>query len=161
MDPEQSTQGPIPTPICHDGKVYTIGKTDLLCLDAAGGKLLWKKALDKEYQAQESLTYASPLDRRQSADHLRRPIQRRCHGLRDCHRQGFREDRVACCDGLCGDEFPDRRQRGRQTTAHCLVPAGRDFPRRGDGQCLLARGHTTAESEFGGLHTGRAREPAA
>jgi outer membrane protein assembly factor BamB len=59
--PHEPTQGPIPTPICHDGKIYTIGKTDLLCMDAAGGKLLWKKALDKEYQAQASLTYASPL----------------------------------------------------------------------------------------------------
>lgn len=54
-------QGPIPTPICRDGKVYTIGKTDLLCLDAAGGQLLWKTALNTEYQAQEFLTYASPL----------------------------------------------------------------------------------------------------
>ena len=59
--PDQFIQGPIPTPICHSGKVYTIGKTDLLCLDAAGGTLLWKKALDKEYDSQESLTYASPL----------------------------------------------------------------------------------------------------
>lgn len=59
--PDQFIQGPIPTPICHDGKVYTIGKTELLCLDAAGGKLLWKTALDKEYDSQESLTYASPL----------------------------------------------------------------------------------------------------
>lgn len=59
--PDQSTQGPVPTPICHNGKVYTIGRTDLLCLDAATGKVLWKKALDKEYQAQERLIYASPL----------------------------------------------------------------------------------------------------
>jgi len=59
--PDQPTQGPVPTPICHSGKVYTIGKTDLLCLDAAGGTLLWRKALDKEYQAQAFLTYASPL----------------------------------------------------------------------------------------------------
>lgn len=58
---EQFTQGTIPTPIYHDGKVYTIGRTDLLCLDAAAGTLLWQKSLDKEYQAQESLTYASPL----------------------------------------------------------------------------------------------------
>jgi outer membrane protein assembly factor BamB len=59
--PGQFLQGPIPTPICHSGKVYTIGKTNLLCLDAAGGNVLWKKALDEEYQAQPSLTYASPL----------------------------------------------------------------------------------------------------
>jgi outer membrane protein assembly factor BamB len=59
--PREPVQGPIPTPICRDGKVYAIGKTDLVCLDAAGGKLLWKKALDKDYQVQEFLTYASPL----------------------------------------------------------------------------------------------------
>jgi outer membrane protein assembly factor BamB len=59
--PGQSTQGPIPTPICCDGKVYSIGKCDLVCLDAAGGQLVWHKSLDKEYQAQEFLTYASPL----------------------------------------------------------------------------------------------------
>ena len=59
--PHEPTQGPIPTPICHHGKLYTIGKTDLLCLDAKSGMLLWKKSLDKEYQAQEFLTYASPL----------------------------------------------------------------------------------------------------
>jgi outer membrane protein assembly factor BamB len=59
--PGEFMQGPIPTPVCRDGKVYSIGRTDLVCLDATDGKLLWKKALDKEYQAQESLTYASPL----------------------------------------------------------------------------------------------------
>jgi outer membrane protein assembly factor BamB len=58
---EQAPQGPIPTPVCHGGKVYTIGKTDLLCLDAADGKVLWKTDLNQEYQAQEFLTYASPL----------------------------------------------------------------------------------------------------
>jgi outer membrane protein assembly factor BamB len=59
--PHDPTQGPVPTPICLNGKVYSIGKTELLCLGAVGGKLLWKKALDKEFQAQEFLTYASPL----------------------------------------------------------------------------------------------------
>ena len=59
--PGEFTQAPVPTPICRDGKVYTIGKTDLVCLEATGGKLLWKKALDQEYQAQAFLTYASPL----------------------------------------------------------------------------------------------------
>jgi len=59
--PGQPTQGPIPTPICHNGKVYTIGRSDLHCLDAASGNVLWKKALDQEYQSQERLTYASPL----------------------------------------------------------------------------------------------------
>ncbi len=59
--PGQFIQGPISTPICHQEKVYTIGKTDLLCLDAMDGKLLWKTALDKEYQVHEFRTYASPL----------------------------------------------------------------------------------------------------
>ena len=59
--PDQPVQGPISTPIVHDGKVYSIGKTELLCLDARGGTLLWKKSLDQEYQAQAFLTYASPL----------------------------------------------------------------------------------------------------
>ena len=59
--PGQPTQGPVPTPIVDNGKVYTIGKTDLLCLATSDGKLLWKRALDKEYNAQEFLTYASPL----------------------------------------------------------------------------------------------------
>jgi outer membrane protein assembly factor BamB len=59
--PQQHTQGPIPTPIHHGGNVYSIGKSDLLCLHAQSGTLRWKKALDKEYQAQEFLTYASPL----------------------------------------------------------------------------------------------------
>ena len=60
-DPKQTTAGPVPTPIYHAGKVYSIGKTELICLDAVAGKLLWKKSLEKEYQAQPSLTYASPL----------------------------------------------------------------------------------------------------
>ena len=60
-NPGEFIQGPIPTPICHQEKVYTIGKTDLLCLDATNGKLLWKTALDKEYQVKEFRTYASPL----------------------------------------------------------------------------------------------------
>src|SRR5262249_50656925 len=59
--PDQPTRGPVPTPLVDNGKVFTIGKTDLLCLDAADGKLLWKKALDKEYNVQPFLTYASPL----------------------------------------------------------------------------------------------------
>jgi len=59
--PDDFVQGPIPTPICHDGKVYTIGRTELLCLGAADGGLVWRKSLDKEYDSQEGLTYASPL----------------------------------------------------------------------------------------------------
>jgi outer membrane protein assembly factor BamB len=60
-DPKLTTGGPVPTPIYDAGKVYSIGKTELICLDAEGAKLRWKKSLEKEYQAQPSLTYASPL----------------------------------------------------------------------------------------------------
>jgi outer membrane protein assembly factor BamB len=58
---QQFVQGPIPTPICRDGKVYTIGRTMLHCLDAARGTPIWKTELDKEYGSQARLTYASPL----------------------------------------------------------------------------------------------------
>jgi hypothetical protein len=59
--PDHPTQGPIPTPIVDHGKIYTIGKSDLLCLDVANGRLLWQKDLAKEYNVQEFLAYASPL----------------------------------------------------------------------------------------------------
>lgn len=59
--PGETPRGPIPTPVVDAGKVYMIGKSDLVCLDVADGTLLWKKALDTEYNVQEFLTYASPL----------------------------------------------------------------------------------------------------
>ena len=43
--------GPRVTPAVADGKVYTLGVMgDLICLDAAEGKLLWRKNLAGEYQ---------------------------------------------------------------------------------------------------------------
>jgi len=54
--------GPSATPLVEAGKVYALGPNGHLhCLDAANGKLLWKKRLDKEYQVQELMGRASPL----------------------------------------------------------------------------------------------------
>jgi outer membrane protein assembly factor BamB len=45
--------GPRASPTVHAGKVYTLGaKGHLFCLDAARGKVHWKKDLVKEYKAQ-------------------------------------------------------------------------------------------------------------
>ena len=42
--------GPRSTPTIHQGKVYSLGVTgQLLCLDGADGKLLWKRDLRKEF----------------------------------------------------------------------------------------------------------------
>jgi outer membrane protein assembly factor BamB len=42
--------GPRATPVVHEGKVYTLGtEGDLLCLDAAVGKVLWSKQFKKEF----------------------------------------------------------------------------------------------------------------
>jgi outer membrane protein assembly factor BamB len=44
--------GPRASPTVYQGKVYTLGATGhLFCLDAAGGQVLWKKDLAKEYKA--------------------------------------------------------------------------------------------------------------
>jgi outer membrane protein assembly factor BamB len=44
--------GPRAAPTVHEGNVYTLGATgNLCCLDAATGKLVWKKDLASEYQA--------------------------------------------------------------------------------------------------------------
>lgn len=59
--PENPTQGPISTPICAGGKLYSIGYSELHCRDAVTGNLLWKKELDKEYGSQPRLSWASPL----------------------------------------------------------------------------------------------------
>ena len=53
---------PIPTPIVHAGKVYTLGMLGhLFCLDAGKGDVLWKKNLDTEYQVQEFSCKSSPM----------------------------------------------------------------------------------------------------
>lgn len=59
--PDQPTMGPISTPLWRDGKLYVIGYSQLHCLDARDGTVLWKKALEQEYGSQPRLTYASPL----------------------------------------------------------------------------------------------------
>ena len=44
--------GPRVTPAVADGKVYTLGTMgDLICLDAADGKVLWQKNMAQDYQA--------------------------------------------------------------------------------------------------------------
>ena len=48
--------GPHATPVVADGKVYTLGRmSDLLCLDAATGRLLWRHELPKEFGTKEDL----------------------------------------------------------------------------------------------------------
>jgi outer membrane protein assembly factor BamB len=43
--------GPRTTPVIADGKVYTLGaEGNLLCLDAEKGKVVWQRALKKEYK---------------------------------------------------------------------------------------------------------------
>ena len=54
--------GPSATPLVEAGKLYALGPNGHLhCFDAATGKLLWTKRLDKEYQVQELMCRASPL----------------------------------------------------------------------------------------------------
>lgn len=60
---EPSAGGPRSTPICRDGKLFTLGALGhLLCLDADSGKPVWEKDLAKEYGVKEftGIT-ASPL----------------------------------------------------------------------------------------------------
>ena len=46
--------GPRATPNVHQGKLFTLGATGhLLCLDAATGKVVWKKDLARDYQVKE------------------------------------------------------------------------------------------------------------
>lgn len=48
--------GPIATPVISGGKIYTYGRmSDLLCLDAITGRVLWRHALPKEYGTTEDL----------------------------------------------------------------------------------------------------------
>lgn len=48
--------GPRCTPTVHEGKVYTLGaEGDLICFEAATGKIVWQKNLKKEYQTETAL----------------------------------------------------------------------------------------------------------
>ena len=54
-DPEHPF-GPHATPVIADGKVYTVGRmSDVLCLDAVTGRVLWHHELSKEYETKEDL----------------------------------------------------------------------------------------------------------
>jgi outer membrane protein assembly factor BamB len=48
--------GPHATPVIADGKVYTLGRvSDLLCLDAITGRVLWHNDLPKQYATTDDL----------------------------------------------------------------------------------------------------------
>lgn len=48
--------GPRCTPIFEDGKLYTLGaEGDLICFQAADGKIVWQKSLIKEYKTKAAL----------------------------------------------------------------------------------------------------------
>jgi outer membrane protein assembly factor BamB len=52
------------TPVVQNGKVYATGPQshDLYCLEAASGKLVWERDLERDYQIEETATIsASPL----------------------------------------------------------------------------------------------------
>ena len=48
--------GPVATPVIADGKVYTLGRvSNLLCLDASTGRMLWHNDLPKQYETKDDL----------------------------------------------------------------------------------------------------------
>jgi outer membrane protein assembly factor BamB len=48
--------GPVATPVVADGKIFNYGRiSDLLCLDAVTGRVLWSHNLPKEYDTTEDL----------------------------------------------------------------------------------------------------------
>ena len=48
--------GPRCTPTVHDGKVYTLGaEGNLICFEAASGKIVWEKELKKDYKTKSAL----------------------------------------------------------------------------------------------------------
>jgi outer membrane protein assembly factor BamB len=54
-DPEHPF-GPHATPVIADGKIFTLGRmSDLLCLDATSGRVLWHNNLPKQYGTTEDL----------------------------------------------------------------------------------------------------------
>ena len=62
FDPK-SPNGPGATPLCKDGKVFTLGAAgDLFCLDALNGSVIWKRNTSDEFGLAElSGTTPSPL----------------------------------------------------------------------------------------------------
>jgi outer membrane protein assembly factor BamB len=61
FDPKQEV-GPVATPIVQDGKVYTVGRlSNLICLDARKGQVLWRRDLGKDYQVTFAPGTPSPL----------------------------------------------------------------------------------------------------
>jgi outer membrane protein assembly factor BamB len=61
FDPSQEI-GPVATPIVQNGKVFMLGRlNDLVCLDVPKGEVIWKKNLQKEYQASFAPGMPSPL----------------------------------------------------------------------------------------------------
>lgn len=58
----EGKQGPCPTPIVHEGKVYAAGGVGhLFCFDARTGEILWKLDLAKKYTIAEFCIRGSPL----------------------------------------------------------------------------------------------------
>lgn len=54
--------GPNATPIVQNGKLYTLGRRGLLrCFDAATGKILWERNLEKDFSTKEFSGTPSPL----------------------------------------------------------------------------------------------------
>jgi outer membrane protein assembly factor BamB len=61
FDPTQEI-GPVATPIVQNGKVFMLGRLNhLFCLDVQSGDVLWKKNLEKDYQAAFAPGMPSPL----------------------------------------------------------------------------------------------------
>ena len=61
FDPTQEI-GPVATPICHQGRVYTLGRLGhLFCLNARKGEVLWQRNLEKDYQVAFAPGTPSPL----------------------------------------------------------------------------------------------------
>lgn len=59
---DKQEYGPVATPIVRDGKVFTLGANGHVhCLDASKGNVLWRKALDQQYQVRVLECRASPM----------------------------------------------------------------------------------------------------
>lgn len=54
--------GPVATPVVHEGRIYCLGRlSDLFCLDARSGEVLWKRDLAMDYQVAFAPGMPSPL----------------------------------------------------------------------------------------------------